>query len=153
LAGRLERLAGELAGPPVRLVKLIGDAAMLVAPEPMPLVVATRDLVAAAAADDRLPRLRAGVAAGQALNRSGDWYGHPVNLASRLTAAAEPDTVLATEPVAAATGDVLTWSPMGTRRLSAPWRRRLDAGEEDCVQPSSQPQVVGLRREAPRLTG
>src|SRR3954471_21841261 len=82
-AARLEQPAGEVAEPPVRLVKLIGDAAMLAAPEPEPLVTATRRLVASVADNENLPRLRAGVACGQALNRSGDWYGHPVNLASR----------------------------------------------------------------------
>jgi adenylate cyclase len=117
LAGRLERLAGEVAEPPVRLIKLIGDAAMLAAPAPAPLVAATRELVVAAAEDDRLPELRVGVAAGRALNRAGDWYGHPVNLASRLTGAAEPSAVLATDPVASATSEDFAWTPMGTRRL------------------------------------
>jgi adenylate cyclase len=117
LAGRLERLAGEVAEPPVRLIKLIGDEAMLAAPEPAPLVDATKTLVAAAADDDSLPQLRAGVASGSALNRSGDWYGHPVNMASRLTGAAEPSSLLATDPVASATGEDFAWTPAGMRRL------------------------------------
>jgi adenylate cyclase len=117
LAGRLERLAGEVAAPPVRLIKLIGDAAMLAAPQPAPLVAATRDLVAAAAEDDSLPELRAGVATGRALNRSGDWYGHPVNLASWLTSAADPGSLLATEDVATATNQDFAWAPVGTRQL------------------------------------
>jgi adenylate cyclase len=117
LAGMLERLAGEVAEPPVRLIKLIGDAAMLAAPEPEPLVAATRDLVAAVADHGTLPQLRAGVALGRALNRSGDWYGHPVNLASRLTGAAEPSSLLASDPVAAATGEHFAWRAAGTREL------------------------------------
>jgi adenylate cyclase len=117
LAGRLERLAGDVTAPPVRLIKLIGDAAMLAAPEPAPLVAAARDLVAAAAEDESLPELRAGVAAGRALNRSGDWYGHPVNLASRLTGAAEPSSLLATGDVATATKQNFAWTPIGTRQL------------------------------------
>jgi adenylate cyclase len=116
LAGRLERLAGEVAEPPVRLIKLIGDAAMLAAPEPEPLVNATRILVSAVADSGDLPELRAGVARGPALNRSGDWYGHPVNLASRLTGAADPSSLLATGEVASATGE-LGWAPAGTRQL------------------------------------
>ena len=38
VAGRLSRLAGEAIEPPVRLVKLIGDAVMLVSPEPEPML-------------------------------------------------------------------------------------------------------------------
>lgn len=117
LAGRLEQLAGQVAEPPVRLIKLIGDAAMLAAPEPAPLVAATKNLVATVAGDDRLPELRAGLAVGRALNRSGDWYGHPVNLASRLTGAAEPSSLLATADIASATEESFTWTPMGTREL------------------------------------
>jgi adenylate cyclase len=116
LAGRLERLAGEVAEPPVRLIKMIGDAAMLAGPDPGALVGATRTLVSAVAQGDDLPELRAGLARGPALNRSGDWYGHPVNLASRLTGAGEPSALLATGEVASATGE-LGWEPAGTRRL------------------------------------
>jgi adenylate cyclase len=117
LTGRLEQLASEVAEPPVRLIKLIGDAAMLAAPSPGPVVGATRNLVAAVAGEGGLPQLRAGVAAGRALNRSGDWYGHPVNLASRLTGAADPSCLLVTDAVASATADDYAWSPVGTRRL------------------------------------
>ena len=38
VAGRLSQLAGEAIEPPVRLVKLIGDAVMLVSPEPEPML-------------------------------------------------------------------------------------------------------------------
>ena len=117
LTGRLEQLASEVAEPPVRLIKLIGDAAMLAAPEAGALVGATKRLVATVAAQDGLPQLRAGVAAGRALNRSGDWYGHPVNLASRLTDAADPSCLLATDEVASATAQDFAWSPVGTRQL------------------------------------
>jgi adenylate cyclase len=117
VAGSLERLAGEVAEPPVRLIKLIGDEAMLASPEPEPLVAATKDLVAAADAHDGLPRLRAGMASGPALNRSGDWYGHPVNLASRLTGAAEPSSLLASDAVAGATRGRFPWKDAGTRHL------------------------------------
>ena len=65
---------------------MIGDAAMLVGPEPGPVVEAALGLVEAAEAEgEDFPLLRAGVASGQALPRGGDWYGRPVNLASRIT--------------------------------------------------------------------
>ncbi|MGH2986222.1 MAG: adenylate cyclase regulatory domain-containing protein, partial [Solirubrobacterales bacterium] len=40
VTGRLSELAAEVVEPPVRLVKLIGDAAMLVAPAPRPVLEA-----------------------------------------------------------------------------------------------------------------
>jgi adenylate cyclase len=81
----------------VRLVKTIGDAAMLVSPEAEPLVGTLLDLLEASDdADDELPPLRAGAAHGRALPRGGDWYGHPVNLASRVTDAARPGSLLVT---------------------------------------------------------
>ncbi len=96
----------------MRLIKLIGDAAMLVSPEPAPLVEAMGELVRRAEAAG-LPPLRVGLAAGEALNQGGDWYGAPVNLASRIAAAATPGDILADEKVAACGGFI----PIGTRRL------------------------------------
>jgi adenylate cyclase len=111
-------MARDIAVPPVRLVKTIGDAAMFVSPEPEPLLDAAIELVGAADAADDLPQLRAGVAMGPALNRAGDWYGRPVNLASRVTGIARASSVLATEPVRDAVGDDrYRWSFAGERQL------------------------------------
>ncbi len=104
LSERLGSLAASVADAPVRLVKLIGDAAMLVAPDPEALLEATLKLVEAVEADDEMPPLRAGAATGQALARGGDWYGRPVNLASRITAHARPDSVLLTAELRDAIG-------------------------------------------------
>ncbi len=54
------------------------------------------ELVARADDVPNLPRLRAGVAHGVALERAGDWYGAPVNTASRVTGVARPGSVLCT---------------------------------------------------------
>ena len=97
LSGRLTELATAIARPPVRLVKMIGDAAMLVSAEAEPLLEATLELVEAVEANEKMPSLRAGVARGEALGRAGDWYGRPVNLASRLTGFARPGTVVVDE--------------------------------------------------------
>jgi adenylate cyclase len=96
ITGRLTELATTTAAtrPSVRLVKTIGDAAMLVSPDPAQLLAAVLDLVEAIEGDERLPQVRAGAAWGQALTRGGDWYGRPVNLASRITGAARPGSVL-----------------------------------------------------------
>ena len=118
VATRLAELAHDVAVTPVRFVKSIGDAVMLVSFDPVPLLEAVLDLVDAAAASD-LPRLRIGVASGCAVSRAGDWFGRPVNVASRVTAAARPGTVLVAESardeVANAAG--FEWSSAGARRL------------------------------------
>ena len=89
----------------MRLVKLIGDAVMLVSPEPEPMLDVTLRLVDLAAEDEAFPPLRAGIACGQAVHRWGDWFGTPVNLASRLTTRARPSTVLVSEEIRDAVGD------------------------------------------------
>jgi adenylate cyclase len=119
VAGRLTDVALEVTVPPVRLVKTIGDAVMLVSPRDVdPLLETALGLTEQwGDGDDELPRLRVGIAWGEALGRAGDWYGRPVNLASRVTAYARPSTVLATNEVRdAATGDY-SWSKAGIRRL------------------------------------
>ena len=54
MTGRLFELASEAARPPVRLVKMIGDAAMFASRDPVPLIEAVVGLVDAAG-DGRNP--------------------------------------------------------------------------------------------------
>ncbi|MGA8744493.1 MAG: adenylate cyclase regulatory domain-containing protein [Solirubrobacterales bacterium] len=118
IAGRLEVLATAVAEPPVRLVKLIGDAAMLVCAEAGAMVEAALRMVEAAEREgEEFPRLRAGIAYGSALIRTGDYYGRPVNLASRLTAIARPGSVLVDAATREAAGEDFEYSYAGERRL------------------------------------
>jgi adenylate cyclase len=118
LADRLAHLAQASARPPVKLVKTVGDAAMLVSPEPGPLLDAVLALVQAAEAEGPdFPQLKAGVAFGPVLSRGGDWYGHTVNVASRITGIARPGSVLATEAAHDALADGYAWSFAGDRKL------------------------------------
>lgn len=118
LASRLAAMAAERAQPPVRLVKTIGDAAMLSSPESGPLLDALLGLVADAdAASEDFPQLRAGAASGPALPRGGDWYGRPVNLASRITAAARPGSVLVASELREQADDGYRWSRAPARRF------------------------------------
>jgi len=118
LAVRLEQLATEVSTPPVKLVKTIGDAAMLTSPEPAPLLDAALTLLEATdAEDEQLPQLRVGIAAGHALSRAGDWFGRPVNLASRITSAARPGSLLVAGDVRRSLGEAYRWSYAGERRL------------------------------------
>jgi adenylate cyclase len=118
VTGRLTALVSEVVRPPVRIVKLIGDAAMLVSTDTDALLDAALSLVEAADSDgEGLPPLRVGVARGQALPRGGDWYGRPVNIASRLTAIARPASVLCSAEVRDSATDRYRWSAAGSRRL------------------------------------
>jgi adenylate cyclase len=118
LAVRLEALATEVSEPPVKLVKTIGDAAMLASPEPQPLLEAALSLIDAADAEgEDFPQLRAGAAAGLAPPRAGDWFGRPVNLASRITSIARPGSVLTAREVRESARDSYGWSYAGERRL------------------------------------
>ena len=114
---RLGELAAEIAEPPVRLVKLIGDAAMLASRETEPVLGAALALQSSAAEADDLPELRVGVARGSAIPRAGDLYGRAVNLASRLTAIARPGSVLCDAATKEAAGDAFDWSYAGSRRI------------------------------------
>jgi adenylate cyclase len=110
-----ERTVSDAVDPPVKLVKTIGDAAMLVAPEPGPVVNTVIDLVERSKDDG--PLLRGGVASGEGLPRAGDWYGRPVNLAARLTGFAKRGSVVASKDVRDACEDAYEWSAAGKRRF------------------------------------
>jgi adenylate cyclase len=118
VAGRLEEMATAVAEPPVRLVKTIGDAVMLVATEAEPLVTASLALIAAAEAEgEEFPWLRAGLASGPTLPQSGDYYGRSVNLASRITGVARPGSVLLDAATHDAAGEGFAYTFIGERRL------------------------------------
>src|SRR5882757_2626026 len=111
VASRLAALTRSVVTEPVQFVKTIGDAVMLVSTDAEKLILAVLDLLAAATSDQLLP-LRVGIASGQAVNRAGDWYGSPVNLASRVTSTAPAGAALMTESTRAALGGAhsISWS-------------------------------------------
>jgi len=119
LANRLADIARQVLVAPVRLVKTIGDAVMLISPDTGALLEVILALVDAAEADELLPQLRVGVAYGSAVSRAGDWFGNPVNLASRVTSVARPGAVLVAESARAQVSDDerFGWSYAGVRRL------------------------------------
>lgn len=119
LANRLAEAAREVAVGPVRLIKTIGDAVMLVSTDAAALLDAALRLVAVTEIDEEFPRLRVGLATGPAVSRAGDWFGGSVNLASRVTGAARPGTVLVAESTRTAVGegDRFSWSFAGARHL------------------------------------
>ena len=61
MAGRFEEMASAVAEPPVRLVKMIGDAAMLVSAEAEPMLDAALRLI-----EPRRPKARSSPSCGPA---------------------------------------------------------------------------------------
>ncbi len=100
-----------------RLVKLIGDEVMFVAPDAdsaCQVVEALMTGVATSVGGEVRPR--GGVAWGEVLVRGGDYYGAVVNLASRLVNEAVPRELLVTEAFARA-ATCLDFEPAGRRML------------------------------------
>lgn len=77
-----------------RVIKTVGDEVFFAADTPQAgaeIALALRDRVKS---DLALPRARVGVSWGKVISRLGDIFGSTVNLAARLTAVANPGTVL-----------------------------------------------------------
>lgn len=145
VAGRLEEMALAVAEPPVRLVKTIGDAAMFVSPEAKPLLAAALELIAAAEAEgEQFPWLRAGLSRGSVLPQWGDYYGRPVNLASRITGVARPGSVVVDAAVRDEAGEGFAYTFIGERRLKG-----IDSRVK--LFRARAPGQAGLRPETSRL--
>ncbi len=118
-----------------QVVKTIGDDILFVADTPADTAAIALDLVERAADDEALPPLRAGIAYGEIVSRLGDVFGQSVNIASRLTSVARPESVLADEGLseALAGDDGFVLRPLrpiavrGYRHLR-PWRLRRASG-------------------------
>ena len=98
-----------------RLVKLIGDSAMIAAPDAARVADAAVDLVATIAHDDRFRGAHGGIASGLVVARNGDYFGPPANLAARLTEVSEPGEILCDAATAAMLGNQAV--PAGSRIL------------------------------------
>jgi adenylate cyclase len=85
-----------------QVVKLIGDAVMFVAPEPVEAALAALAIRDELAVEPDAPAVRIGLAIGPLVHLEGDVYGDTVNRASRLAELARPDTVLADDELATA---------------------------------------------------
>jgi class 3 adenylate cyclase len=83
-----------------RLVKLIGDEAMLAADDPERLCAVALAICDLAAADPDLPPARGAVSIGRLTVRDGDYFGPLVNTVARATKVAAPGHVVVTAEVA-----------------------------------------------------
>ena len=59
---------------------------------------------------EEFPSLRAGIASGEGLSRGGDWFGAPVNLASRITDKTRAGAVVVSAEFKDEIGDEETYS-------------------------------------------
>ncbi len=122
----------------VRVAKWLGDGALIVGTEIKAALAATLETKADVAEREVPLALRGGVAAGKALVFEGDDYiGRPLNVAAKLCAVAEPDTVLAPLELAQEHRDVVEIVEELSRQLpgspspvslAAIGQVRLDAG-------------------------
>lgn len=142
-AGQLERtletferdVALRVTAAGGRVVKTLGDGVLFTTDDAASAVQVALDTVTAHGGAKDLPSVRAGVALGPVLVRLGDVFGDPVNLASRLTEEARPNSVLvdksAAEELEAAQGwDVRVLhrrSVRGYRSLTPYLVRRAEA--------------------------
>jgi adenylate cyclase len=100
------------------LVKTIGDAVMIAAPDPAAAVDAVRELFEGAYGRDGFSEPRAGLHHGAVIERDGDYFGATVNLAARVTSRAGSGQALATTTILEAARDAsLDVVPFGTHRL------------------------------------
>jgi adenylate cyclase len=88
-----------------RVVKLIGDEAMFLAPSGPDAARLALQLIRAVADDAALPLARGAVGFGTVGARDGDYFGPLVNLVARAVKVADPGSVVVTEVVRAALGD------------------------------------------------
>jgi class 3 adenylate cyclase len=100
-----------------RLVKLLGDGAMLRFPDARHGVAAALSLVRTLSAGGRAPA-HAGVHAGPVVERDMDLFGRTVNVAARVADAADPGEVLVTDDVVRAADDpAWAFEPAGERTM------------------------------------
>lgn len=112
--------------PGVRIVKMIGDAAMLAGRDRHAVLVAAAGIVQRVTDDERLPGARAGVDFGNVIAQAGDFFGRPVNVAARLVAFARPGTTVVSQELLEAVGeDSVRTSKIGTHRLKGVGRVRM----------------------------
>lgn len=100
LATMFAEITRAALSPGDRLIKTIGDAVLISSPGPEAGLSLIERLLTEAAAEPRLPSLRAGLHHGEAVVRDGDVFGAAVNLAARVAAEAHPAEVLGTAPIA-----------------------------------------------------
>jgi adenylate cyclase len=119
LVSRFQALANQhVTASGGRVLKVIGDAVMFVAPDPPSGAGAALGISQGAHDDPTLTEVRVGMATGPVVEIEGDLYGDTVNRASRLAELARPGTIVVDDETGTALldGDVRV-RPMQPRKL------------------------------------
>jgi adenylate cyclase len=84
-----------------RVIKTVGDEILFVADTAVDAAAIALDLIAFATSTAKFPELRVGLAQGEVIARYGDIFGGVVNMAARLRALAEPNSIRVDRELAA----------------------------------------------------
>jgi adenylate cyclase len=115
-ASRFAHLTVDERGEHGRVVKGLGDGAMLVYPDSAEAVAAWRRF-GAAMTEPGAPALHGGMHQGVVVRREGDYFGGAVNLAARLLALAGGGELLATRAAVERASGGDKWAALGSRKL------------------------------------
>lgn len=83
-----------------QVIKTLGDAVLFTNSDVRAAAHTALAIQETVADVEPVPALRVGMAYGEVLNRHGDVFGEPVNIASRLCGSARPGTILVDSPLA-----------------------------------------------------
>jgi adenylate cyclase len=109
------RCADVVASQRGRVIKSIGDSVLFVHEDPIAAYEIAEGIISVVGRDSRMPDVRVGLASGLVVQRLGDVFGPPVNMAARLTGVARRNRVI----VDPETADLLPGDQFETRRLAA----------------------------------
>ncbi|GAB11597.1 putative adenylate cyclase [Gordonia araii NBRC 100433] len=110
-----------------QVIKTLGDAVLFVNTDVGEAALTALEIQEDVADVEPVPPLRVGLAYGEILNRHGDVFGEPVNIASRLCGSARPGTILVDAELAEAVGDDERFRLRSISSLSVRGYRRLRA--------------------------
>lgn len=115
-ASRFAQLTNDARGEHGRVVKGLGDGAMLVYPDSAEAVAAWHRFTVAMR-EPGMPAMHAGMHQGVVVRREGDYFGGAVNLAARLLAVAGSGELLATRAAVDRASGGERWEALGSRKL------------------------------------
>lgn len=100
-----------------RVIKTLGDAVLYVCEDPRLATQIGLDIVRSIGSRQDLPDVRVGLATGPVINRLGDVFGPPVNLAARLTSVARTNRVIIDQATAGLLGEEFETRTLAARPL------------------------------------
>ena len=109
------RCADVVAGQRGRVIKSIGDSVLFVNDDPIRAYDTAEGIINVIGRDSKMPDVRLGLASGPVIQRLGDIFGPPVNLAARLTQVARRNRLIVDQN----TADLLPPTEWENRRLPA----------------------------------